>query len=183
MPHEPAVLRIRAGAEILMRGGVGVALVIGVGSTVAGVFAPGLAHAVAAAVAMLGVIVHMLLAGTFLTRPALRAMRNLRRRIVVRWCVRMANLLVLSWAYPLVVVPGVGAILPAAACAGMLYAQRTYLERQVLRDARGDALHPLETVLLLTMATVVLALIAAAITVAVVVGVTAQWLFDALGLG
>ncbi len=180
---EGACVRVRVGGDLIMRWGGGLLAVVGVSGTVLGHILPGVVHAVLVGVSVVAVLVHMLVAGMFLTRPALKALRNLRRRIVVRWCVRMANLLVVGSAYPLLAVPWMGAIVPAAVCVGMIGAQRAYLLAQLRRDAGGVALHPMETLLLVALVGVLLCVIVAAVAGAIVLGLAVQWVMDAFGVG
>jgi hypothetical protein len=180
---DEAAVRVRVGGDLLMRWGGGTLALVGTVGTVAGFVLPGIVHAVLGFVSVLAVVVHMVAAGMFLTRPAMRRLRNLRRRIVVRWCVRMANLVVLGAAYALLAVPWLGALLPALACAAMIALQRWYLLLQMERDAAGEPLHPLENVLLAVLLVVVLLLVSTAIAGAVTLGLLVQWAMDTLGAG
>jgi hypothetical protein len=180
---DEAAIRVRVGGDLLMRWGSGTLALVGTVSSVAGFVLPGIVHAVLGVVSVVAVVVHMVAAGMFLTRPAMRRLGNLRRRIVVRWCVRMANLVVLGSAYALLAVPWLGAVLPAMACAGMIALQRWYLLLQMGRDAAGEPLHPLENVLLAVLLVVVVLLVAVAIAGAVTFGLLVQWAMDTLGAG
>lgn len=178
---EEALLRVDTGADLMMRWGGGTVFVLGVLGTVLGHFLPGVVHAALAGTAMLALFVHLLVAGLLLTRPAMKPLRTMKRRLVVRWCARMANLLVLGMTYPVLAVPWVGAVVPVLGCVGMLAAHRAYLRVQLRRDASGTPLHPLETVLLVGLAGVVLAVVVVALVAAVTLGLAVQWAMDTFG--
>jgi len=121
-------------------------------------------------------IVHAVVLRLAMVNPARRAFKGVRtRRIITRWTCRFGFLAVAPAAYSTLTVPGLSAVVAPLTFFGLNLGVYRYLTWQGQRHSEGRGTHTLEKVALGVVIFIAAVGLAAALAVALLLGVVVDW--------